>query len=266
MQRRIESLRHVAKQDDAAKQDGTAKQPGVPRPDAWLAPIRCVNASSPPGPQPSTTGCRASDKGCLPLSLTDYLQLVDWTGRQIVRGRGGASRPTCRLSYRALASPGRLAPAGDTVRPAVPARGRRTSHARASDSPRCAAPAPSIPTGPRGTARPTLSQPAGSRRNAQNLRHARNSTTAPEQKAPDETASHSPATRRNHRPPIPLHPPSHPATIDAEVGCHRSWVSPGSRGVPRFPSAAVRIDPAKPPTPDNYADEVPHVHKEIVPT
>jgi hypothetical protein len=25
----------------------------------------------------------------LPLSLGDYLELVDWTGRQIVRGRGG---------------------------------------------------------------------------------------------------------------------------------------------------------------------------------
>ena len=89
IQRRIESLRYVAKQDDAAKQDGTAKQPGVPRPDAWLAPIPLREAPMPPGPLPSTTGCRASDKGCLPLSLTDYLQLVDWTGRQIVRGRGG---------------------------------------------------------------------------------------------------------------------------------------------------------------------------------
>jgi hypothetical protein len=83
-QRRIESLRPLT---------GAAAEWHAPsdamRPDAWLAPIALEEASTPPGPQPSRSGVRASDKGFLPLSTADYLQLVDWTGRQIVRGRGG---------------------------------------------------------------------------------------------------------------------------------------------------------------------------------
>jgi hypothetical protein len=48
--------------------------------DAWLSPL-----PMPPkghlGPQPSTSGVRASDKGFLSMSLDDYLVLLDWTGR-----------------------------------------------------------------------------------------------------------------------------------------------------------------------------------------
>jgi hypothetical protein len=80
VQRRIETFRQAA---------GAANKVGESRPDAWLAPIPLREASTPPGPQPSGAGRRASDKGFLPLSVEDYLQLVDWTGRQIVRGRGG---------------------------------------------------------------------------------------------------------------------------------------------------------------------------------
>jgi len=58
-----------------------------PRPDYWLAPIDLCKAQSAPGPQPSATGRRASDKGCLPMTLEDYLDLVDWTGRQIAAGK-----------------------------------------------------------------------------------------------------------------------------------------------------------------------------------
>jgi REP element-mobilizing transposase RayT len=73
-QRRIESL--------DAPQDSPA------RPDAWLTPIPLAEATTAPGPLPSGTGLRASDKGCLPLSVCDYLELLDWTGRHIVSGRG----------------------------------------------------------------------------------------------------------------------------------------------------------------------------------
>ena len=69
------------------------------RPDAWLAPVPLCEAVVAPGPQPSASGARAigvrasgaraSDKGFLSLSVEDYLRLVDWTGRQIVHGRGG---------------------------------------------------------------------------------------------------------------------------------------------------------------------------------
>jgi hypothetical protein len=58
-------------------------------PDAWLAPIPLDEASAPAGPQPSVSPARCSDKGCLPLSLDEYLSLLDWTGRQLANGKRG---------------------------------------------------------------------------------------------------------------------------------------------------------------------------------
>ena len=49
--------------------------------DAWLAPLT-LNERASIGPQSSGTGVRASDKGFLSLNLTDYLKLLNWTGRQ----------------------------------------------------------------------------------------------------------------------------------------------------------------------------------------
>jgi hypothetical protein len=63
------------------------------RPDAWLSPVPLCERATAPGPQPSDGGFRASDKGFLPMSVEDYLELVDWTGRQIVRGRAGGTIP-----------------------------------------------------------------------------------------------------------------------------------------------------------------------------
>ena len=63
------------------------------RPDGWLAPLELREATAAPGPQACTSGRRASDKGFLPLSQDDYFRIVDWTGRQVVRGRCGAIPP-----------------------------------------------------------------------------------------------------------------------------------------------------------------------------
>ncbi len=51
--------------------------------DAWLSPLT-INERAATGAQSSGSGVRASDKGFLSLNLSDYLKLLDWTGRQRV--------------------------------------------------------------------------------------------------------------------------------------------------------------------------------------
>ncbi len=53
-------------------------------PDGWLNPVSLDGS-----PPEKAGGRRASDKGFLPMSLDDYLQLLDWTGRQVHRKGGG---------------------------------------------------------------------------------------------------------------------------------------------------------------------------------
>jgi hypothetical protein len=72
-----------------AKPSSAAKK--AKSPDAWLSPIDLREASAAPGPQMAAfSNSRCSDKGFLPASLDDYLELLDWTGRQIAPGKRGA--------------------------------------------------------------------------------------------------------------------------------------------------------------------------------
>jgi len=55
----------------------------------WLAPLT-IDELALPGPSPSSLSSRCSDKGVLPISLEDYLMLLDWTGRQVAQGTSGS--------------------------------------------------------------------------------------------------------------------------------------------------------------------------------
>jgi hypothetical protein len=77
----------------AAKQRGplrVAAAQGIP-PDGWMCELTIdERAVAYRGAQPSKTPWRASDKGLLPITLDDYLKLLDWTGRTLVEGKRGA--------------------------------------------------------------------------------------------------------------------------------------------------------------------------------
>jgi REP element-mobilizing transposase RayT len=61
------------------------------RRSGWLAPIEIDEHRDPTGPDCSDSGRRASDKGFLSsISLTKYLELLDWTGRQVRSDKAGS--------------------------------------------------------------------------------------------------------------------------------------------------------------------------------
>jgi hypothetical protein len=55
----------------------------------WMIPLEINEGTDPVGPDLSPVARRASLKGFLSISLTQYLELLDWTGRQFrPRSRG----------------------------------------------------------------------------------------------------------------------------------------------------------------------------------
>jgi hypothetical protein len=63
---------------------------GIGRQSGWLSPIEIDQHQDLPGPDADTTGRRASNNGFLSISLTDYLELLDWTGRSLSTDKRGA--------------------------------------------------------------------------------------------------------------------------------------------------------------------------------
>lgn len=94
VQDRIESEQNVAKAKKQSKRVVKRRRRSV-RKDNWLAPVY-LDERSKPGPKVSRTPHRASDKGFLPITLQAYLKLVDWTGRQIAKGKRGRIPDHCR--------------------------------------------------------------------------------------------------------------------------------------------------------------------------
>ncbi|MEI8211780.1 MAG: hypothetical protein WCI02_06505 [Planctomycetota bacterium] len=81
VQRRIQTL---VQPNEPQPQDDT-----TPARDSFLAPVAIDEAMDPVGPHPSQLSTRCSDKGFLPMSSVQYLQLLDWAARQVHPGKRG---------------------------------------------------------------------------------------------------------------------------------------------------------------------------------
>jgi hypothetical protein len=55
----------------------------------WMSPLEIAEKSDPASADASPCGRRASLKGFLSMPLTKYLELLDWTGRQLRSGKRG---------------------------------------------------------------------------------------------------------------------------------------------------------------------------------
>ena len=68
--------------------DHERNRPG--RRSGWLSPVEAKESSDPVGPDGCDSGRRASRKGFLAIPLCDYLELLDWTGRQVRSDKRGS--------------------------------------------------------------------------------------------------------------------------------------------------------------------------------
>lgn len=63
----------------------------IPSSDAFLSPLMIDELADPVGPCASESRTHCSDKGFLAMSIEEYLELLDWSARQVVRGKRGST-------------------------------------------------------------------------------------------------------------------------------------------------------------------------------
>ena len=85
VQRRIEAEQKATQAAETRSDTESVSR----RRDAFLAKLTIDPINDPVGPSPSDTPDRCSDKGVLELSTDAYLELADWTARQLAPGKRG---------------------------------------------------------------------------------------------------------------------------------------------------------------------------------
>jgi REP element-mobilizing transposase RayT len=86
---RVDDLQAREAAERQGKRHGIERnRPG--RKSGWLSPVEAAESSDTVGPDVCGSGRRASRKGFLPMSLPDYLELLDWTGRQVRTDKRGS--------------------------------------------------------------------------------------------------------------------------------------------------------------------------------
>lgn len=87
------SSRHAGESDSAGEPASNGKVPhgNLEQADACLSPVQIDELNDALGPRPSGSPLRCSDKGFTSLTAAEYVQLLDWTARQLVPGKVGAT-------------------------------------------------------------------------------------------------------------------------------------------------------------------------------
>ncbi|WP_397570293.1 transposase [Schlesneria sp. T3-172] len=80
----------------ASKSDDTAKK-HPSSVDQFLAPLPLKEREGKTGPVANRTGARCSDKGFLPMTQEDYLQLLHWTAKQLPRETRPRTSPQLKV-------------------------------------------------------------------------------------------------------------------------------------------------------------------------
>jgi hypothetical protein len=100
VQRRIESLQQAGETNEldpglSSSETVTVStksaEAGSVNCDAFLSPLSIDEQNDPIGPCVRESGKRASDKGFLVIPLEEYLQLLDWTAREVAPGKRGST-------------------------------------------------------------------------------------------------------------------------------------------------------------------------------